>query len=208
MSLVNPISINFPPEMDNSTKFTRSIAVNLVANVSSVLAPVNESRTGAVLRNPGAFDVYLCLADVATVDSAIAVLQPNGFYELAPSDYNGAISVICPAGSSSIAGSEMSSTAFASTVANEPPVPGTSYKVRLNRVSNFLERSLDSENNWSPVRTDQMISAAKMGVDGRLDVLLRDGTTYLFTDIMGAAWSGSSEAYFNSLTVETGAEIL
>jgi hypothetical protein len=110
--LVNPISINIPAEMDNSTKFTRSIAVSLTAGVASVLAPSNDDRTGMVLRNPGAFDVYLCLAETATTDSAIAVIEPNGFYELAPADYNGAVSVICPAGAGAIAGSEMASVAF------------------------------------------------------------------------------------------------
>ncbi|MGL5063455.1 MAG: hypothetical protein ACRC62_26025 [Microcoleus sp.] len=65
-----------------------------------------------VLRNPGAFDVYLCLSATATAASAIAVLEPNGFYELAPADYNGAVSVICPAGAGAIAGSEMASVSF------------------------------------------------------------------------------------------------
>jgi hypothetical protein len=65
-----------------------------------------------VLRNPSAFDVYLCLSDVATSATAIAVLEPNGFYELAPADYNGVVSVICPAGAGSIAGSEMASSSF------------------------------------------------------------------------------------------------
>ncbi|MGL5064031.1 MAG: hypothetical protein ACRC62_28930 [Microcoleus sp.] len=112
MSLVNPISIQLPPEMDNSTKFTRPVAVSLVANTSTVLATANDNRTGFVMRNPGAFDVYLCLSDVATAASAIAVLEPNGFYELAPADYNGAVSVICPAGAGAIAGSEMASVSF------------------------------------------------------------------------------------------------
>jgi hypothetical protein len=112
MALVNPISITFPPEMDNSTKFSRAIAASLQANVSTVIAEENDDRTGLVLRNPGAYDVYLCLAGVATAATAIAVIEPNGYYELSPADYNGAVSVICPAGAGSIAGSELASASF------------------------------------------------------------------------------------------------
>lgn len=140
MSLVNPISINFPPEMDNSTKFTRSIAASLAVGVSSVLAPVNDDRTGMVLRNSGAFDVHLCLSEVATAASAIAVIEPNGFYELAPADYNGAVSVICPAGGGSIAGSEMASTAFASSSAWKIIPTGDKY---WRLMGGSLDRSSD-----------------------------------------------------------------
>lgn len=137
MALVNPISITFPPEMDNSTKFSRAIAASLQANVSTVIAEERDDRTGLVLRNPGAYDVYLCLAGVATTATAIAVIEPNGYYELSPSDYNGAVSVICPAGAGSIAGSELASAQFSSGGASgqEYLVPGTTYTYRLNNGS-------------------------------------------------------------------------
>lgn len=200
MSLVNPISINFPPEMDNSTKFTRSIAVNLVANVSSVLAPVNDNRTGAVLRNPGAFDVYLCLSDVATAASAIAVLEPNGFYELAPADYNGAISVICPAGAGAIAGSEMASVSFASLSAGMSgyAVPGTGYKVRLNAALGRVERSTDSFVTVENINDSNGMVSAKIAADGQIHVL-NDAGMYYYSPIVNGSWQASSSGNYEGL---------
>jgi hypothetical protein len=106
--LVNPIKVDLPEVSDLSTKFTRSIAAQLPDGASVVLAGVNEDRTGLVLRNNGSYDVYLCLAATATANTAIAKIEPDGYYELSPSDYNGVISVICFGGVGSVAGSEMS----------------------------------------------------------------------------------------------------
>jgi hypothetical protein len=107
--LVNPIKVDFPDSVDASTKFTRSIAAQLPDGVSYLLSGGNEDRTGLVLRNNGSYDVFLCLAVTATANTAIAKIEPDGYYELSPSDYNGAISVVCFGGDGSIAGSEMAS---------------------------------------------------------------------------------------------------
>lgn len=206
--LVNPISINIPTEMDNSTKFTRSIAVSLTAGVASVLAPSNDDRTGMVLRNPGAFDVYLCLAETATADSAIAVLEPNGFYELAPADYNGVVSVICPAGAGAIAGSEMASTSFSSGMGGYA-VPGTPSIVRYNGSiqSGTVERSNDAGVTWYRINDAANIESAKVAADGQIYVKTKDNL-YFYSLIENGQWLGSNSGNYSSLDTMAGTVIL
>jgi hypothetical protein len=200
--LVNPISINIPAEMDNSTKFTRSIASALVAGVSSILAPVNDARTGMVLRNPSAFDVYLCLSDVATSATAIAVIEPNGFYELAPADYNGAVSVICPAGAGSIAGSEMSSVAFAVGAGLEgEQIPGMSFMARFNRSNASIERSEDGGLTWVGLNNGDATGVSQAVIDantGTIHVSNLDGS-YNYGAINSTEWTSTIQAGFESV---------
>jgi hypothetical protein len=209
MSLVNPISINIPPEMDNSTKFTRSIAVDLVESVSSVLATVNDTRTGMVLRNSGAFNVYLCLAETATTASAIVILEPNGFYELCPADYNGVVSVICPDGDSSIAGSEMAASEFIVT----QPTGMTAYGVpfnpgivaRYNPVLNngTVQRSYDNGLTWEIVNDGANIESAKLAQDGQLHIKTRDDM-YFYSPIVNGSWQASNMGNYDGLNSASG----
>lgn len=168
MALVNPISVTIPAELDNSTKFTRPISVSLTASTSAIVATENDDRTGLVLRNPGAYDVYLCLGETAATSSAIAVIEPNGYYELSPSDYNGRVSAICPAGAGSIAGAELSSTAFSAAV----PLG-----VQLRRVGAELQQSTDGT-AWSNFN----------GVSDAVDAFVSGPRLYMLNAAGGYNW--------------------
>jgi hypothetical protein len=165
--LVNPIKVDLPEVSDLSTKFTRSIAAQLPDGASVVLAGVNEDRTGLVLRNNGSYDVYLCLAATATANTAIAKIEPDGYFELSPSDYNGVISVICFGGVGSLAGSEMSSIAqFVKVDSN----------TRYYRVLNGV---LQASNDGRTVSVDYPrtgITAAAMNAAGSVFIRNAEGT--------------------------------
>lgn len=87
-------------------------------------------------------------------------------------------------------------------------VPNSSYKARLNRANQRLERQLNGASTWEVVRDDQLVSAAKIAPNGLLHVILGDGTTYVYTDVMGSFWQGSNSGNYDSLTIATGAIIL
>lgn len=78
-------------------------------------------------------------------------------------------------------------------------VQGTNYMVRLNTAIQRLERKLNGSTSWEIVRDDQNIQAAMLAPDGRIDVRLADGVTYVWTDINGAAWQGSNQTWFDGL---------
>jgi hypothetical protein len=171
MTLVNPVKIDFPdfPEAtDQSTKFSRQIAFALEAGVSAVVAPMNNSRTGLVLRNNGNRDVYISLGATATTANAVAVINPEGYYELAPSDYNGVVSAVALE-SSSLAGSELASESF--TVA--PSLVGSDIGngIFFSLSSDLLKRKEGSE--WLLV--DSNVTTAKYR-NGRVVYLVNGDT--------------------------------
>lgn len=165
--LVNPIKVDFPASADLSTKFSRPIASQLPDGSSVVLAGSNEDRTGLVLRNNGGYDVFLCLASVATANTAIAKIEPDGYYELSPADYNGVVSVVCFGGAGSLAGSEMSSVAqFVKVDSN----------VRSYRVLNGV---LQASTDGRTVNTEYPrlgITAAAMNTSGSVFIRNAEGT--------------------------------
>lgn len=198
MALVNPISITLPEELDNSTKFTRQISTNLAVSTSVTIAAENDNRTGLVLRNPGAYDVYLCLGDTATAVSAIAVIEPNGYYELSPSDYNGKVSAICPAGAGSVAGAELSSTAFSAAV----PLG-----IQLRKVGTELQQSTDGV-TW--INFNGVGDAVDAFVSGTRLYLLNTAGGYNWIEYAtpGAQWNGIGSQEFLDAKAQASSVVL
>lgn len=87
-------------------------------------------------------------------------------------------------------------------------VPNSNYKARLNRTTQRIERQLNGSSTWEIIRDDQSVQSAKLGTDGRIDCLLVDGVTYVFTDVMGSGWQGSNQAFHDFMTVANGAIVL
>ena len=80
-------SVPGTPQTDTATAVANDFAAALA------------SRTGFIFRNAGSNDIYLAANITATTANAIAVVQPNGYYE-APREFAPASwSAIAPGGS-------------------------------------------------------------------------------------------------------------